>query len=503
MKTVILFLIMSSIIATAQTDGSLDTTFGANGKVITNIAGASVDFAYDAVQLNDNKILVAGYTTLNGQDMLLLKYDQNGQLDTTFGTDGISIIEDETRLSQVRKVGLQSNGKIILAGRSGSQTAYATIARADASGALDTTFGTNGFTRKISGTESDIQALMVLPDDKIVVVGYVLNNTSNIQVIKLNADGSFDMTFGTNGVKVITIGSFGQRAFCGTMNGDKILIGGVISNPNESSLLLQLNADGTFDTSFGTDGYSVAQFGPNPQNRYDRFSAIQIFENKIYAVGSRAIDAFNYKGNLAKFTINGILDTTFSDDGKLIVNTSSEKNFINDIQILQEGYILLAGVASNSSSNFLMIKLNTDGTFKTNFGTNGIVTTSMNSASNTVQKVIVNDTNLIAVGASNSNVSSNIALAKYNNSNLLSVINNLNTNERFKVYPNPFETVLHISNHGNDIIESIQILDATGKQIVRITNNIETIQLDNLLSGVYVMKILTKSSTYIFKIIKR
>lgn len=494
---------MSCYIATAQTDGSLDTAFGTNGKVITSISAASVDFAYDAIQLNDSKILVAGYTTVNVLDMLLLKYLPNGQLDTTFGTNGISIIEDGTQLSQVRKVGLQSNGKIILAGRSGPQTAYATIARADANGALDTTFGTNGFTRKVSGTESDIQALMVLPDDKIIVVGYVLNNTSNIQVIKLNANGSFDTTFGTNGVKVIAIGSFGQRAFCATTNGNKILIGGVINNPNESSLLVQLNADGSLDTTFGTDGYSVAQFGSNPQNRYDRFSAIKVFENSIYAVGSRAIDAFNYKANLAKFTINGTLDTTFSDDGKLLVTTTSQKDFINDIQVLQEGYILLAGVTSNSSSNFLMIKLNTDGTFKTNFGTNGIVTTSMNSASNTIQKVIVNETNLIAVGASNTAVASNIAIAKYNNSNLLAIKNYPDFSDKFKMYPNPVESMLHISNYTQEQIDSIQILDATGKVIIRKNDNTESINIQSLPGGIYFLKIFTLNSTYTSKIIKR
>lgn len=500
MKKIIFFLIFSNSISYSQTDGSLDISFGTNGKVITDLSSSSTDYAQDGIQLPDNKILVAGYTTLNGNDNLLIKYLPDGQLDTTFGINGISIIEFGTSLSQIRKIGTQSNEKIILAGRSssGSSVSYATVARANSDGTLDTTFGTNGYTKKISGSESDIQSLIILPDDKIIVVGYVLNNNADIQIIKLNADGSYDNSFGTNGIAVINFDSLSQRAFCSVMNGDKILIGGVVNNPNESSLLLQLNPNGSIDTSFGVNGYSYTQFGSNPYNRYDRFLSIKIFENKIYGVGSRAVDSFNNSINLAKFTIDGLLDTSFSDDGKLLIDTSSKIDFINDLNILQDNSIFLAGVSSTSSSSSgLLIKLNPDGNYNTNFGVNGIISSTN---FNTIQKVIINETNIIAIG--NINSPSNVVLAKYNNSNLLSIEENQFKNTSFNIYPNPAEDKLNIIPLSEQKINAVVILDVLGKKVFEKNQNIDQLNIENFPKGIYFLKIYSDGLIEDFKLIK-
>lgn len=498
MKKIILLLIFSNSISYSQTDGSLDTSFGTNGKVVTDLSSSSTDFAQDGIQLPDNKILVAGYTTLNGTDNLLIKYLPNGILDVSFGINGISIIKFGSNKSQVRKIATQSDGKIIIAGRSGPSIAYATIARVNSDGTLDTTFGTNGITTKISGSESDIQSLHVLPDNKIIVVGYVLNNNADIQVIKLNADGSFDTNFGTNGVAVINFDSLPQRAFCSVMNGDKILIGGVVNNPNESSLLLQLNSNGSIDTTFGINGYNYAQFGANPYDYYDRFLSIKIFQNKIYGVGSRAKDSFNYNINLARFTIDGLLDTSFSDDGKLLIDTNSEKDFVQDLNVLYDNSIFLAGASSTSSStNGFLMKLNQDGSYKTNFGVNGIIT-NMNFSG--VQKVIVNETNIIAVG--NNNSPSNVTLAKYNNSNLLSIQENQFKNRKFSIYPNPVEDKLNIIPLSEQQINAVEILDVLGKKVFEKNQNINQLNTASLPKGIYFLKIYSDGLIEDFKLIK-
>ncbi|MBA4275751.1 T9SS type A sorting domain-containing protein [Flavobacterium sp.] len=498
MKKIILFLIFSNSIIYSQTDGSLDTSFGTNGKVVTDLSSSSTDFAQDGIQLPDNKILVTGYTTLNGTDNLLLKYLPNGELDLSFGSSGISIIKFGSNKSQVRKIATQSDGKIIIAGRSGPSIAYATIARVNSDGTLDTTFGTNGITTKISGSESDIQSLHVLPDNKIIVVGYVLNNNADIQVIKLNADGSFDTNFGTNGVAVINFDSLSQRAFCSVMNGDKILIGGVVNNPNESSLLLQLNSNGSIDTTFGINGYSYAQFGANPYDYYDRFLSIKIFQNKIYAIGSRAKDSFNYNINLARFTIDGLLDTSFSDDGKLLIDTNSEKDFVQDLNILYDNSIFLAGGSSTSSSTYgFLMKLNQDGSYKTNFGVNGVIT-NMNFSG--VQKVIVNETNIIAIG--NTNSPSNVALAKYNNSNLLSIQENQFKNKNFSIYPNPVEDKLNIISLSRHQIDAVEILDVLGKKVFKQNQNINQLNTASFPKGIYLLKIYSDGLIEDFKLIK-
>ncbi|GGF06373.1 T9SS type A sorting domain-containing protein [Flavobacterium limi] len=498
MKKILLFFILINSILYSQTDGSLDTSFGTNGRVFTDLSASSNDYMQDGIQLPDNKILVAGYTTLKGLDNVVLKYLPNGTLDVSFGTNGISIIEFGSDKSQIRKIATQSDGKIIIAGRSGSLTSYATVARLNSDGTLDTTFGTNGIVTKISGTESDIQSLHILPDNKIIVVGYVLNDNSDIQVIKLNADGSFDTNFGINGVAVIDFDSLSQRAFCSVMNGEKILIGGVVSNPTESSLLLQLNSNGSIDTTFGTNGYSSIQFGANPNDYYDRFLTVKVFQNKIYAVGSRAKDYFNYNINLSRFTIDGLLDTSFSDDGKLLIDTNNEKDFVQDLNILNDNSILLAGVslASNSNKGFLM-KLNANGSYKTNFGSAGVVT-NMNFIE--VQKVIVNQNNIIVVGTTT--YPSNVALAKYNNANLLGIQNDEFLGRNFNVYPNPMQDKLNVISRSGQQINTIEILDASGKKVFEHNQNTDQLNTGNLAKGIYFLKIYSEGLIENFKLIK-
>lgn len=503
-KTALLFIFFSSLLY-SQTDGTLDTSFGTNGKVFTDLSSSSTDFAEDGIQLSDGKILVGGYATANGLDYLLLKYLPTGQLDTSFGTNGISIIELGTSLSRIKRIALQSDGKIIAAGRSGSSIAYATVARINPDGTLDTTFGTGGKTIRIAGTESDIYSLTVLPNNKIIVVGYILNSNSDIQVLKLNEDGSFDTSFGTNGVVVLNFGSLPQRAFCSVMNGDKILIGGVVSTPNEASLLTQLNPDGSLDTSFGTNGYVATPFGVNTSSTYDRFFSVQIFNDTIYAVGYRNSNSFNFHINLAKFTLNGVLDTSFSDDGKLLIDTSSEKDFINDLHVLQDGSILLAGTTafSSSTNDFFMLKLNADGTYKTDFGTNGIVRTNMNSANSGINKLILNETNIIAIGSNNTSVSSNIALAKYNNANVLSVPKKEQSFNSVLLFPNPTKDKLTLQNLTQNKIDHITISDILGKTVAVQYENLDQIDCEKLSKGLYILHVFCAAKIEDYKIIKQ
>lgn len=502
MKKTVLFLIFSYSLSYAQNDGALDTSFGKNGITITDLTSNGVDYAYDGIQLPDHKILVGGYTSMNSNSSLVLKYLPDGTLDLSFGTKGYSIIKFGNEKSQVRKIGVQSDGKIILSGRSGEKLAYAAIARLNTDGTLDTTFGTNGITKKVSGSESDLQSIHILPDDKMIAVGYVLNDNSDILVLKLNADGTFDNSFGTNGVQVINFDSLSQRAFCSVMNGDKILIGGTVSNPTEASLLVQLNANGSIDTSFGTNGYRYVQFDSNAKEDYDRFQSVKIDKDKIYAVGAKAIDPLKYVINLAKFNINGTLDTSFSDDGKLLIDTQSDKDFINDLNILQDNSILLAGVtAVSSSSKSLLVKLNPDGTYKTNFGNKGIVLANMNASNSTIQKALVNETDFITVGVSTSQ-SANIGLAKYKNSNTLGIPENQPENKKFYIYPNPIKDKLNIVSLSGQQIEAVTIIDLTGKIVLEKKQPANELNIANFSKGIYFLKIQSEGMTEEYKLIK-
>lgn len=502
MKKITFLILLISKIAFAQTDGSLDTSFGTGGKVFTNPT-TSLEFSQHGLQLSDGSILAGGYTNAFGIDYVIAKYLSDGTLDNTFGNNGIAITEFGIGYSQIKRMALQSDGKIIAAGRGdedGDFTSFAQVARFNADGSLDTSFGINGRRIRYGGSESDVYGLHVLPDSSIITIGYVLNNNSDILVMKLTPNGGFDNSFGTNGVAVINFGSLPQRAFCSAMNGNKILIGGVVSNPKEQMLLLQLNENGTIDTAFGTNGYTATSFWDQSTfYDYDRGSTLTVSGNKIYQAGFRFITSNDYRISLAKYNTDGTLDTTFSDDGKILINGPGERDFINDIKILNDQSILLGGhsIINNSQLRFIIMKLNPDGSFASDFGTNGSLITPM-SGSSTINTLIVNQDNIIAIGSGNTSGDGNFALAKYSYANPLGVESF--TNASFAtLYPNPVGNMatLAVSDFG-DLPTDIAIYDYQGRLLKMIPNNgfnegnmhIET---SGLATGVYFLKLATQT----------
>lgn len=468
MKNIILLLLFP-IFGFCQTDGTLDASFGTAGRVYTN-PSSSVEFSEHGIQLADGSIISGGYSNQYTLDYMMVKYTPGGQPDASFGINGVVLQEFGQGYSRIKRLGLQSDGKIIAAGRgndSGTFTSYAHIARFNADGTLDTTFGNNGKVIKYGGSESDIYGLEILPDNSIIAVGYVLNNNSDIQVIKLTPDGVYDTTFGNNGVALLNFGSFPQRAFCSAMNGSKILIGGVVSIPRENMLLMQLNEDGSIDTTFGTsNGYTALSFRDTPTfYDYDRGFTLTVSGGKIYQAGYREVTSNDYRVNLAKYNSDGTPDTTFSDDGKILIDGPGDRDFVNDIKILNDQSILMAGhsIINNNQLRFMLLKLNPDGSLATGFGTNGVVITPMSNSS-TINTMIVNNDNIIAVGSANTGGDSSFALAKYHYSNPLSVpVAKLESTAT--IYPNPVGNSTTLSFYANDGTSQITLFDNQGRML--------------------------------------
>src|SRR5262249_29179472 len=128
--------------------GSLDTTFGGTGKVTTDFAGGS-DYAAALVLQPDGKLVAAGQAQANPQNtdsnFGLARYNTNGSLDTTFGGTGKITTDFSSQYDQGAALVLQPDGKIAVAGSAevGNNSALA-VARYNADGSLDTTFGGTG-----------------------------------------------------------------------------------------------------------------------------------------------------------------------------------------------------------------------------------------------------------------------------------------------------------------------------------------------------------------------
>ena len=250
-----------------NSDGTLDASFSGDGIVITNIGNE--DYASGVAVQADGKILVTGNTWLgNGNsNFALVRYNQDGNLDTSFSGDGI-VTTDINYRDQGIGITLQNDGKIIVVGESNGDFA---VLRYNTNGSLDTSFSGDGIVTKDVGNYDSAWSAVVQSDGKILVVGYVnggidqpfsmqsdgilvKNRDSNFALIRYNSDGSLDTSFGNGGVVTTDFG-YNDIAFGIALQSDgKIVLSG---GSDGDFALARYNTDGSLDASFGESANGI------------------------------------------------------------------------------------------------------------------------------------------------------------------------------------------------------------------------------------------------------
>ncbi|MFF2124983.1 calcium-binding protein [Streptomyces olivochromogenes] len=277
-------------------DGSLDASFGSGGEVVTDIAGGQ-DGAEGAALQPDGKIVVVGTSEVPDGGccwFTVARYNANGTLDTGFG-DGGRVITDfgDGGAADGRAVAVQPDGRIVAAGQSGGRFA---VARYDTNGSPDTGFGGTGQV-VTSFTEGALGNAMALqPDGRIVVAGYTGSTRMDFALARYNTDGSLDTGFGTGG-RVST--DFGDYEFA---NGVAVQSDGRIvaaGSTGSDFALARYNANGSLDAAFGTGGRVRTDFGGTAEQARD--VALQS-DGRIVAAGVRSADfvvaRYNINGSL-------------------------------------------------------------------------------------------------------------------------------------------------------------------------------------------------------------
>jgi uncharacterized delta-60 repeat protein len=221
-------------------NGSLDTSFGSGGLVVTNMTGRfdnTLDGIAGAVQ-GDGKIVVAGETAqASGEpEFALARYNTDGGLDATFGSGGL-VFTSFGFFAAVHAVALQPDGKIVAAGvgrASGSVTDYQhfALARYNSDGSLDTSFGRAGMVLSPSTIIGASNGVAIEADGKIMAAGRGSNlivAVSGAALARYNPDGSLDTTFGTDGIVFPT---FGQQDTAVALQSDGKIVTTTINNGN-------------------------------------------------------------------------------------------------------------------------------------------------------------------------------------------------------------------------------------------------------------------------------
>jgi uncharacterized delta-60 repeat protein len=202
---------------TPSTGGLLDPTFGSGGIVTTSFSNGT-DRPYAVVAQPDGKLVVAGSTLVSSAntDMLLARYNVNGARDPTFGSGGHVTTDFFKSYDVANAVALQpqsdGSNKVLAAGydikaSGGSTSADFALVRYNANGTLDTTFGTGGkVTTDLGSTDDQATSMVVQPDGKVVLAGYTHPSPGVVAaLVRYNANGSLDTSFGSGGKLVTAI----------------------------------------------------------------------------------------------------------------------------------------------------------------------------------------------------------------------------------------------------------------------------------------------------------
>jgi uncharacterized delta-60 repeat protein len=278
-------------IARYTTSGSLDTSFGSNGIVTTQLG--TFDVALAMTLQSDGKIIAAGFSqqTYGQYDFALTRYTTNGSLDSSFGSGGkvlTSISGDPD--TGILGITLQSDGKIVVAGWAGTvgSTEQFTVARYNANGSLDTSFGaahTGIFIMPAvaGGNAENATSVVVQTDGKIVAAGWVhMFGYDQWVTTRFNSDGSVDSAFGSGGTVTTLIGGGGDANAVSLQSDGEIVVAG---GPNYS--VARFNTDGSLDTNFNGTGTVTTQIGSGGTARS---MVIQPTDGKIVLAGDATVN---------------------------------------------------------------------------------------------------------------------------------------------------------------------------------------------------------------------
>ena len=366
-----------------NTDGSLDQTFGNTVYAGTNTPkGLACSFTWsgntfysDVLIQSDGKIVAIGAGNTGGTDRhtIVTRFNSDGSADTTFSGDGVLIYSQNGGDDYSESGVIQPDGKIVLVGKVNDVTAA--VLRINTDGSLDTTFNGNGaFNFNCAGYSRCFASSVALDSaGRIVVGGYGLGSNNDYIFARINPSGGLDSTFvgggGTipAGTGIIAVQITASHDYC---NGiliqpdGKIVGAGYSDASNADFSAVRLNTNGSLDTSFDTDGRIQTNFGLNERG----FGVAIQADGKIVIAGESDLSGSRYDFALARYNINGSLDTSFDGDGRLTTQFNLNNSIARDVLIEPDGKIIAAGYSNWASVDISAARYNPNGSLDTSWG---------------------------------------------------------------------------------------------------------------------------------------
>ena len=383
----------------------------------TSVISNDENTAAAMVLQSDGKIVLAGIA-FNGRDydFALARLNVDGSLDATFNENGKLLLPMSEGYDRALALATQADGKIIVTGFADTDPnpnhdsrAFA-VARLHIDGSLDSSFGSGGRAIVPMGSNYDfVNAVEVQSDGKIVLAGNAgYEAAADFAVARLNPDGSLDSTFNGTGKSIVPMISGGDRANALAIQRDgKIVLGGMVGYYDAADFgVARLHANGTLDTTFGTDGKWIASLSADA----DRVLAMTLQpDSKILAAGGADGDYA-----VVRLTPNGSLDNSFAAAGIRIFSMTGGADTSRGIALQRDGKIVLAGRANAGDlADFGLARLNSNGSLDTRFNGTGRHVFSMTHLGDGAQAVSVqSDGKIVAGGYANTARGMDFAVAR-------------------------------------------------------------------------------------------
>lgn len=400
-----------------NTAGTLDPTFGTGGIVRVDVAEAlGIDTQPALLQQADGRLVLAATSTIGTQsDFALVRLATDGTRDRGFDrgrNDGFVRTDlaagSATSSDLVRAVGRQSDGRIVVAGY--TSTWDFALARYTADGELDASFGSGGVAIVNLNVIDFGLALAIDASDRIVLAGTSRSLNEDFALLRFTPDGQPDASFNggdpanTRGA-IVTDFDRDDRAHAVALQADgRIVAAGYAGGAASDFAVARYLPDGSLDTSFGSAGSGKVT---THLGSVDRATAIAIQPDGAILVGGHTGVGAATNFALVRYTAAGALDPAFDGDGIVITDLAGNDDRIQAVALDAAGRLIAAGSSHNGlDSDFAIVRYTTSGARDLGFGSVGVVVTAIGGGNDRATAVLVQADGRIVVAGETDNGSS-------------------------------------------------------------------------------------------------
>lgn len=393
-----------------NSDGTMDTTFGTSGVARFPAGGGDDRLAGAAVQPDGKAVLVGSLFTGGraGWDLLVLRLDADGALDTSFASSGVvqEQFSQSLYIEDLFGVTVQQDGNIVAAGAAGN---FVGLMRLRTNGALDKAFGTSGIVKR--GGYGPASSVVVQPDGRIVagcpVRGY-LGSSADFHVFRFTSSGAVDTAFGSNGVATLDFGGTESIAAVGLDSLGRIVAAGTVDQSSGTDMqdwaIARLLGDGTADSAFDSNG----MLAPSYADAELAWALGVQPDDKLVVAGTSGTP--NADVTVARFDTAGVADSAFGTGGVASVDVAAD-DVPYGLVLEPSGRIAVAG---HAGSAFLLAGFTNAGAVDSAFGSSGTTTTTFTAGDATAHALAAApDGRLVAAGSADDGRVVHVVAARY------------------------------------------------------------------------------------------